>query len=107
MIVIYVHEQVGSMRRGALRVMKDWYLAAGQERQANLLKIHVVNPTKYLQARMFLAERSSKEARVVFEKIYQHKRLVDFVNYLQVNEADQSIALKFVKQLPETMLASY
>ena len=56
---------------------------------------------------MFLAERSSKEARVVFEKIYQHKRLVDFVNYLQVNEADQSIALKFVKQLPETMLASY
>jgi hypothetical protein len=68
--MIYVHSAVGAMKRGALRIFREMYMKADPQRQTNLLKIHVMQPSKILNMRMFVAEKCSKEARIVFEKIF-------------------------------------
>jgi hypothetical protein len=40
--MIYVHSEVGAMRRGALRIFREMYIKSDAKRQKNLLKIHVL-----------------------------------------------------------------
>ena len=72
--MIYVHSAVGSTKKGALRLFREMYLKASPDQQANCIRIHVLQPSKLVSARMFMAERCSKEARKIFDKINVHKK---------------------------------
>ncbi len=72
--MVYVHSAVGFNRRGALRIFREIYIKAGPERQANCVNIHIIQPSNFVKARMFMAEKCSKEARKIFDKIFSHKK---------------------------------
>lgn len=95
--MIYVHSDVGSTKNGALKIFRQMYIKADKERQDRLLQIHVVQPSKWLSLRMNFAKTCKKEAKEVFNKIFVHKKISDFINFLRDREPDTLMIIKFVK----------
>jgi hypothetical protein len=72
--MIYVHSAVSSTKKGALRLFKEMYVKASPEQQRNCIRIHVLQQSTLVSVRMFMAEKCSKEARKIFEKIHVHAK---------------------------------
>lgn len=58
-----MHSDVSATNRGALKMFREMYMKADPERQSRVIQIHVVQPSKYLSLRMFVAEKWSKDAK--------------------------------------------
>jgi hypothetical protein len=55
-------------------MFRDMYAKADSQRQANVLRIHIIQPSKLVRFRMLMAESWKKDGKSAFEKITKFKK---------------------------------